>query len=838
MRFYTSAFARGDNVYVRFVEDGKRFQRKVKYAPYLFLPTDEPDAEYHTIYGKPVRKKDFDGMWEAKQFLKEFEDVEGFEVYGMDDFVYCFLNDAFQGEVVYDRNQLNIGTIDIEVESDDGFPDIRKAEKAVTAITLSIRGHCYSFGCGEFRTDNPNVTYWKYSDESTMLQSFLHFWEEQNLDVVTGWYIEFFDMPYLVNRLQRILGEDYAKKLSPWQTLFEREVVVNDRPVQVFTPAGIAVLDYMRLYKKFRLVPQESYTLNHVCQQEIGEGKLDYSEHDDLFSLYKHDFQKFMAYNIKDVVLVDKLDAKLGLLDLAFTLAYDSKINLDQVFGPVKMWDVIVHNYLIERNIVIPMFKKGDKFGEFEGAFVKEPLPGMHEWVASYDVNALYPSLIVQHNISPETFRGFYPRSFDEKTELLKGAHIKDEVLQARLRDENLSFCMNSTLWDRSKAGVFPELVEKFLADRKVFKNKMKEAERANAANPSRELEFAISRYHNLQNTKKVQLNSLYGALGNQYFRWYKLAFAEAITKTGRIVIQTVEQDVNTYLNKVLDTGNKDYVIAIDTDSNYIGLGGVFDKFVKPMGKVPMKTVIDTIDYFCSVRLEAQINKCFARVAVETNAMKPFLQMKREVIAERGVWTAKKKYVLNVWDQEGIRYDKPKLKVTGLELIKSSTPAICRERLKEAVSIIMSGTNKELIEHIDRFREEFRTLRLDEIGKPQGIHGMSQYTDARTMTPVKGCPMHVRGAIAFNRMLAEKGLEGKYHPIRDSDKIKVCYLREPNPLRENIISVLTVLPKEFGLDGYIDYDTQFEKSFVSPITLITNRIGWTTEVKASLDAFM
>lgn len=839
-RFYTNAFVRSGKVHLKAVEDGKRIRVKSDaYQPYLFVPAKNPDAaEYKTVFGKPVDKKIFSSIKEAKDWLERYSGVYGFEYFGMTDFVYPFLNDYFPGEVVYDKKHLNIGNIDIEVGSDEGFPDVADAVKPITAITVQIGDYFYAFGCDEFVPGNDYVVYTKCRNESELISKFLDAWEIWDLDVVTGWYIDFFDIPYLINRITRVFNQSAAKRLSPWGIMFERKTMINGKQVEVFTPAGVAILDYQRMYKKFVLKPQESYSLNHICSVEIGEKKMDFSEHESLFALYKNDFQKFMEYNVRDVALVSKLDDKLGLIDLALTVAYDAKINIDQVFGPVKMWDVIIHNYMLDRKMVIPPFEASKKPEEFLGAYVKDPQRGMHEWVTSFDINSLYPSLIVQYNISPETYAGKPDFEFSVD-DLLDGTAI-DAGVEKYLLDHDLTMAANATIWSKKKQGIIPEIVEKFLKDRKVYKGIMQDAKRENALKPSIELDAKISRYHNLQNTRKVQLNSFYGALGNQYFRWFKIEFAEAITKTGQYVIRYVEKGVNSYLNKLLKTSDTDFVVAIDTDSNYIRLGEIVKKFilVSPEAEriYDKPTVTQFVDQFCKHKLEPEIDRIFAEFAEKTQAFKSFLQMKREVIADRALWKAKKAYVLHVWDDEGVTAGMPKLKMVGIEAIKSSTPLACREKLKEAIKLVMTSDNGAVLDLVDDFREKFKKLSFNEIGFSVGVNNMDTYSSKNGVYR-SGCPMNVRAALLFNYHIRRLGLDDRYQVIHEGDKIKYVFLNEPNPINENVIAGVVGLPKQLGLDPYIDYRSQFNKVFLDPLRNVLEPIGWTAERISTLEEF-
>ena len=470
MKFYTNAFIYRNQIYYCGYEDGFRVRRKIGYEPYLFLPSDKPTG-YKTLDGQDVSKKYFDSPKDAREFVKRYEEVDNFRFYGLTNYVYAWINDYFEGEVKFDPKLIRISNIDIEVASDEGFPDVRQANKPITAITVSQKGKKVVFGCYVFRTDDPNVTYIMCKDETDLLRKFLQLWSDERWtpDIITGWNVEFFDIPYIYNRIRVMLGEDQAKRLSPWGIVDEQEVEFAMRSqVQVlYDIKGITTLDYMALYKKFSFTNQESYRLDHIASIELGEKKLDYSEYDSLIDLYKKNFQLFMEYNIKDVDLVDKLEKKLGFIQQVLALAYDAKVNYSDTLATVRPWDVIIHNYLLNKNIVVPQSKHKSSNYSIVGGYVKEPQLGMHDWVVSFDLNSLYPHLIMQYNISPETFvKKVAMPSIDEMVE------GKVDPIQ----DPELSHTAFGALFRKDVHGFLPELMQKMYNDRDMYKKKMKEA--------------------------------------------------------------------------------------------------------------------------------------------------------------------------------------------------------------------------------------------------------------------------------------------------------------------------------------------------------------------------
>jgi len=831
MRFYTNAFLRGNTIFLRGYENCKRVSVKVPYKPYLFISSKTEKPEYKTISGSMVSKIEFDSIKEAKDFTETYDDVSGFGIYGMDRFIYPFLNDEYPGDIQYDKDLIRVANIDIEVDSSDGFPSIESANKAITAITVEYKKTYHVFTTVKYTKHRDDVETNIFSYEMDMLKSFLHWWKKTDFDVVTGWNVEFFDIPYLVNRIRNLLGNTWANNMSPWEIIRERTVRMWNKDQQLYDIIGMAVLDYQQLYTKFTYTKQESYRLDHIAYVELGERKMDYSEYESLSDLCSQNPQKFIEYNIRDVELITKLEEKMALIELAYAIAYDAKVNLEDAFTSVLLWDVIIHNYMLSKNIVVNQTKKGDKDRQFEGAFVMDPEIGIHDWVASFDVNSLYPSLIVQYNMSPETYRGMI-HNFRSIDDLLKYG-LSDIINEAK--GGNLAIAANGTCWDKTEKGIFPQLVEHMIEQRVFFKNKMTEAKkRKQVEGKSKQVEADISKYNNLQMAKKIILNSLFGAVGNAYFRWYKLQFAEAITFSGQYSIRFIGNAMNEYMKKL--TAKKDYrfVIASDTDSIYLRLGPLVELAYE--SDAPKEKVVDFLDKVCKQKLEPFIDKKFQELADNTNAYMQNLKMKRESIADRGIWTAKKRYILNVWDNEGVRYNTPELKIMGIEAVKSSTPEICRNKIREALRIMIQGKESELIEFIDTFRNEFNKYPFEEIASPRGCSSLSDYRSSLKIYN-KGTPIHVRGALLFNKLVIDNKLQKKYNLISDGDKVKYCYMKVPNPLHEDVFATLNVLPKQFKLESYIDYDRQFDAAFLNPLTLICDSIGWKTKNISTIEDF-
>jgi DNA polymerase elongation subunit (family B) len=860
MNFYTNIYIRGNEVLLRGIEDGEKIQLAIPYKPYLFVPSHDSNTPFKTLKGQPVKRIDFESMREARDYVARYKNVENFPVYGLSNFGYTFINDKYKGEIQYDVSKISVVTIDIETASDGGFPDIETANKQITAITLRKNDQVISFGLFPYEPELPNVKYFFCESEAHMLEQFIQVWcsKQFSPDIITGWNVEFFDMPYIVNRIRRILGDYSVKKLSPWGMMSSREFEIMGKTYNLEQPVGITILDYMALYKKFSFSQQESFKLDHVSFIELGERKLDFTElgFETLDDFYKGDFRNYMNYNIRDVDLVYRLDQKLKLIEQVFAIAYDGKVNYIDTLATVRMWDTIIHNYLLEKNIVVDNPKVIEKQRQIEGAYVKDPQVGKHDWVVSFDLNSLYPHLIMQYNISPETLTGQYSKfanseRFNDDGTLIDyqitdsiGMIIDDKVLddlsiRNQLTQQNVTITPTGCMFDRDYQGFLPKLMETMYNDRSTWKKRMLEAKKKYEKTPTEELANEVARCHNMQLAKKIQLNSAYGALSNVYFRWYDPRLAESITKAGQLSIRWVEKKMNEHLNKLFKTTGEDYVIACDTDSMYIRFQRLVDMVYKD--QTDHQKIVSFLDKACEEKFEPFIDKCYEELAIHVNGYQQKMKMKREAIANKGIWTAKKHYILNVYNNEGVSYKEPKLKMQGIEAVRSSTPSACRDYIKKSLGVIMNGTQDELIGFIERSRIEFKKKPFEEIAFPRSVRGLKKYYDSKNgykKASKAGVPIHVRAALVHNHLVKTKKLDNTVSPIYEGEKIKFAYLTMPNPVHENVFATTGPLPKQFGLEKYIDYETQFDKAFVEPIRTIVNVMGWTTEKASStLDDF-
>ena len=835
MDFYTNVCRTRDKILVKGYQNNKPHMMKVAYRPNHYVLSKKGDTAFRSLDGRPLEAVNLDTMGGARKFREQYNQVDGFEIHGYDKYIYTYIAEKFQGDIEWDYNKVKIATLDIECESENGFPEPTLAEEKVNAITIKpFRHNAHTFGIGPWNECPANVTYHECKDEAFLLEAFIKYWRKESFDVITGWNVDAFDMTYLCNRVDKLFGEGSHKKFSPWNMSDVRDYVNNyGNKVVVFNLYGINIIDYMQLYKQRTFVNQESYSLDHISHIELDKQKIDYSEYGNLHTLYKNNYSLYLEYNVKDVTLVEDLEDKLGLLELTMTMAYNAKCNYSDTFGMVKYWETIIYNFLKEQKIQTPPQKlEKTKHHSIVGAYVKEPIVGKHDWVMSFDLNSLYPHIIMQYNVSPEKMiKGdIMTLSIDK---LLNQEHDLSE-----LKKQNVTVTPNGVKFSRDRQGFLPELMEKFYEERKEWKGKMiqYQIENESCKDPARKRELSklIKRAYNNQQVRKIALNSAYGALANQYFAFFDPNLAEGITTAGQMIIKTAENTINTFLNDTLGTKDEDYVIAMDTDSIYVS----FDKMVQHIfpANTPKSKIVDFLNNAGQDKILDVLTKGYVELADYTNAFQQKMVMGREIIADRGIWTAKKRYILNVLDNEGVRLAEPKLKMMGIETAKSSTPQWVRKKLTEVLKVVMNGTEEEVWDFVETARKEFRNLPVEEIASPRGCNNLAQYSDP-THIYGKGTPIHVRGALLYNHLLKKKNVHKRYENVKNSDKIHFTYLTVPNPINENVISFINVLPREFELTNYIDYDMQFDKSFIEPLKNIITLIGWNVEPVASLDSF-
>lgn len=847
--FYLNAKQFGNEILYRGYKNNKKIRVKIPYKPSLFVPTKE-QTKYKTIYGEPLKKITFDNIKKSKEFVSEYDNVENFKIYGSTKYQYTFISELFSEEVYWDFSKIKIAIFDIEVESNPetgGFADAQNPFQPIISIALKFLGEdrFYLFGTEDFVAPD-NVYYIKCKDEWTLLKKFIEVFSLNDPDVISGWNTNGFDIPYLINRCVKILGS-LPKDLSPWGLIKEQKnrkfntKFNRYEEEQTYEIIGVSCIDYLDLFKKYHPdgKSQESYKLDFIAENEIGQKKVEYDG--SLHKLYTEDKQKFYEYNIQDTNLIELLDNKFKLFYLLFTLAYYSKTNIEDPFHQTRIGYSLCLNKLKKENVLIPT-KNDNTFIDYEGGFVKPPLLGMFNWVSTVDATSLYPSVINGFNISPETL--VQQEDYTENMRKIINNNVSVESILnnkidlSSLKEDNVCLTPNGQFYRTDKRGFVADIVEDLFLKRKEYKKVMLEYEREyetlkKEGKDTKEVVNNIAKFNALQTATKLVANSIYGSLGSKYFIFYDVRLAESITLSGQLANKWTAKNLNLYLNKLSKT-DKDYIIFMDTDSCGVNFGDLVEKFI-PKDKTKHE-VAKILHKMITDKIQPKIDEFCLELSDLLNVYKNTISYKLEKICSSGVFVAKKRYALNVFVNEGVFYNEPKIKVTGLEIVKSSTPKVVRENLRECVKIILNKSESELQQFVSTFRSKFSNMTVEDIAFPRGVNGIYKYSDS-VMLYKKSTPIHVRAAILFNKLLKDKNLDSEFEFIKDGDKIKFCYLKTPNHIKENVIAFPEKLPKQFDLQRYVDYNYMFSKSFEEPLKAITDVIGWSVEKKNSLDDF-
>jgi DNA polymerase elongation subunit (family B) len=834
--FYTDVSRSGNNILFSGYENGEKVNRKYQFEPSLYLPNSNGNLK--CIDGTQVSEKCFNTISEANQFIKDYKDVSNQKIYGMQNWIHQWIAKNLPLNIKFDPFLINILTFDIEVDSEgEGFPDPAIVKHPITAISFHFSTDPNTYYCistAEYSIDkrtvvlDKNVIYYRVASEMDLLRTFISLWQSRSPDIITGYNVQFFDIPYIVNRLNRLFGDGFAKCLSPWNLVYEKEKRVNNEMRQTFEVVGIQMLDYIDIIKKFgvALETPENYQLNTVAELILGEGKVDFSGDDlSLDDLYHQNPQKFIDYNIKDTYLVVAMEDRVKFLQIAIMLAYKTGTNFKDSLGTTAVWDALIHRVLLKEHTVIPPINFSSTSKDFEGAYVKEPQVGIHKWVVSFDFASLYPNIIIQHNISPETIvNNSYPQ-YSPKDFIQKG------IVN---REHHYSMLANGVLFRKDVQGIIPRLVESIYNERVKLKNEMLDYERQleNEQDKTKKdvILQQISILKNSQHSLKILLNSLYGALGSKFFRYYDLRMAEGITLTGQLAFHFAANAVNKKLSQMLKLkSEQDFVVTGDTDSGLISL----DLFVE---KFNPKSPIDFVDSIANEIISPAIDSEMDRMCAILSGYKKRLVMKRENICS-GFFVAKKHYALLIYDSEGgIRLSKPKLKIKGIAAIKSSTPKAIRNSMKDIFLMILEGKKKaDIIKAIDGVKKIFNSLPPEKIAFPRSVNNIEKWQI--DIGHKSGTPVQVKASIAYNQLLKEHHLTSRVQKIRSGDKIRFVYLKMPNPINQEVIGFLNKLPEEFGLIPYIDYPKMFRKTFLDTIDPILEKIGFGSSSDSSIDTF-
>lgn len=887
MSFYTFCERVGSRIYHRYIgDDGRRYQEIVSETPLkLFIKNQGSEAIHRSLYGDKLSSVEFDSIGDMADFVKKYEGV--MDIYGQTNPVYQFLSNKYKGTLEYDFKKFRILNFDIETRFDGcededevtvrrvfsdtsevmtaaemrklsdvwevwddvnekwypvskcpqqnkgGFPAAKDADYEVLTISCKIFGSDkrVTFGLKDYEVKNPNQIYTKCADEADLLTRFIQFVRFVDPDILTGWNIEWFDIPYIINRVTKVLGEEMAMKMSPFHAHTKKCLSKygdkEDPDAVGYRILGVTVYDYYDLYKTYNPTKQESYKLDSIAEIELGENKVDFSEYDNnLMKLYKMNFQKYIDYNEQDVYLVERLDDKKQFIRLAITTVLMTKSQYRDVHGKVKLWDNLIYNMLNDDGVVLPPAPRARPKEKIIGAYVKDPIPAKYRWVVSVDLTSLYPSICMMFNMSPETIVREEQGTLELVEALLKGVD-----LAAPARERGYCMAANGSAYRQDEQGVLPRAMKYVFDTRKKYKSLMLDVKKEKEAylkaggkegTPEyRDFDNRIAMLDATQGAMKVLANSGYGVTANVAFRYFSKSIAQGITLTGQLVIQYIGNRINEYLNERFKT-NKDYVITSDTDSCYLTLDGI------PTNPLNKAESVEELHQFMEKELQPFIDQCFKELSDKLGCKKNLLDMKREAISDVAIWRAAKNYVCQVYDMEGVRYAEPQLKMMGIETARSDKPKIVRKRLEEDLKILLNGTEKQLHKCIEEFKKEFYNTPVEELAKPMGVSEVSSWMNPDG-TPKEKTPWNTKAALIYNLLIREKGLDKKYERIRNGNKIKIFTLKKINPIQNNYIAFLTELPKELGIHEYLDYDSQWEKVYISPLKSFTDILGWSTK---------
>ena len=900
--WYQNIDVRGSKVMLRYVEDNIQKSQIVDYQPDLYIKTnDAAKADAMSMHNEPLERVCFDDSKQMRSFLETYKDIDGFSVYGSDNVMNQFVAKNFPGEIKFDPAQIRCAIVDIETFSgdidEDGnpidgpFPDPQVAEFPISMVTLynTYDKTFYVWGLEYFknrfigtyvhdethsRVGGLKVVYKGFKTEFDMLNDYVDSWKASQYNCWSGWYIEGFDNPYITNRIEKVCGESAKKKLSFWNIVNANKTHDNFGAETVeYEYLGCQMLDYKSLFEKHGYMNPDNLKLQTVALAILGEGKIDYADEGNLNTLYIRNYQKCIEYNITDVNLIVMMNNKKQFLELTYILTYMAKCNYRDTLGTVKPWSACAYSMLYDKGVrpKIKSVYQGDT--NFGGGFVRVIKPGRYRWVVSTDLNSLYPHIIQGWNLGAETI--IEPEDLPQEVRNIANFTLDDLVNKrvdlSILKKYDLCMTANRQFFRRDQRSIFNVKTREIYDARKLVKREMLILEQLEvdlkaliAKNlPDAEQVIELERlareisFKNVhQNSLKIFMNSLFGAMGNKWFKeFFDIRVAEGITTSGQWAILWIARKLDEYFNKVLNTGvvkhqiyhtakppetvlnvmsGHNFSIYQDTDSNYLDLSLLVDKmFTAEQQDTEVDKIVNFLDNLFKHKIEPFMDECYKELAEYCNAADQRMFMKREVISPAAIWTAKKRYTMLVADSEGVRFfPNMKHKIVGLDAVKGSYPKFCREWMKAGYKIALTGTEEELHGFIKEKKVAFMQLPVKQIATPTGVNGLEKWGDNQTIY-IKGSPMQVKASLWHNHLLDKFGITN-IAKIQSGDKILYVKLKHPNIYNCDAIGFQGTLPEVFKLDKYVDYESNYQKSFVDPMENLLGSIGWTSEPQVSV----
>lgn len=893
--FYTSVERHKEHILFRGydIATKKRIEKEIDFKPELYLYSGDGTKDAVSMKGVPLKRIEFDNPGAMRDFIEQYKTVEGFTMFGMKNPIFQFISRTFKGEIEYDASLVSGGIIDIEVFSGDidadgnvkpgPFPKAEDAEYPITAITLysTKTNTYYAYGLeyfkdhylGTFDVDNIDeklkdckIEYKGYKNEYDLIVDFVKMWSELSLDWYSGWNSEDFDITYVVNRMKKITGGASVKMLSPWGLVKARTKRGKFGDVATYDIIGIACLDMKDLYVKHGFIQPPDWKLNTVAKEVLGEEKIGYEEEGSLTTLYVTNYNKYMTYNIRDVDLVVRLNNEKQMSTLTLILAYQTKSNYADTLGTVASWSSLLYDMLNHKGIQTEVKSPQPETESIPGGFVMTPKIGLHRWVMNWDLNSLYPHLMQQYNLGPETILEI--NELPDEIRNLPNFTL-DDLLNKRvdlsvLKKYNLAMSANRQFFRRDKMSCLNEKMREIYGTRSATKKEMldEEQEYENYKHApdfnetyARKLVSSISFKDTKQHSLKISMNAAYGALSNRYFtEFYDKRIATAITLSGQLSITWAAKAINAFMNEILGTGSntvqyvrdgtesnilfkgngKQYIIYADTDSVYVDFSDLVDQLFSKEEQEDTEKIIDFLDMIANTQFQELINKAYEELADYMNAHEQRMFMKREVIATKAVWHGKKRYAMMMKDKEGVRYEKPKIKIVGLEAIRGNVPERCRNWLKQCYVTALTKDEAALHDEVKSIKKEFLALPVEAIASPKTANNIDQYADRENIY-TKGTPKHVRAALYHNYLVNQLGLN--VPAVMSGDKVLFVSLKKENRYKFDVMGFSGYMPKEFLLHDKVDYELSFNENFVGYLDTFLKPIGWSPQPRASVMNF-
>lgn len=821
-------------------DDGNRIRFETTVEPYLYV---EGHGNYESIFGTKLIKKKFNNQYSRYKFLKDSGIKRVFENLPLPQ---QFLVDTYwkvNEELEFNKHPIKTMFIDIETYSPDTFPDIINANHLVNVITIydSLSDKFITWGLKDYNNTQDDVTYVKCADEKDLFKAFIQHLELDYPDILSGWNSEFFDIPYIVNRCRRILGDEWVDRLSPTGNVYSRTIRGQFGQEQVkWYIEGVSLIDYLDVYKKFTQGLRESYKLDAIGEAELGQNKVEFGNMN-LATLSDDDWQTFVDYNIQDVRLLKHLEVKLKYIELIRMLAYTGLTTFEMAMGALSVINGATAIRGRRRNQIIHTFIRNEDTGKNPGAYVGEPLNGFQENIVSFDANSLYPNVMISLNISPETKVGKIEEKTDKDVTI---RHVNGKTFTLPMsnfikfvHDEEIAISRANVLFTQKRKGVMPEILDEYYSKRVEIKKELTALKHVYSKNKNKATKVKIDQLDSKQLCIKIFINSIYGYFGNKHAPFGDDDIAASITLTGQSVIKKSNDLLKNYITERVNITDEAVlngcVIYNDTDSSYISIKSIIDntdiEFMGPDGKLTaaVHTEVQSIEDYLNKHIKVWGTK-------NLNSKDCRFVFKREVIADVGVFLQKKRYVMHILDDEGIEMDK--YKYTGVEVVRSTMPAAIKPYVKNIIETMLSTQDITKTNNVlNEAYKTFKSLPVEDIAFVSGIKNYEKYaSECDGFKTAKGMPGHAKAAYYHNLLLKKFNIENEYESISSGDKVRYFYVEKPNAYNIGNVAYKYYYPDQFKKVFHIDYEKMFEKIIFSAIERFYVNVNWSVQKPGSL----